>query len=145
MLTRSFLLQLFLFLALALVGCGGPDGPEGYNHAGVRHFEEGRLEEAMTAYDEAIRLNPEFAAAYFNRGQTHFSLGAADRAIEDFNVAIELSPGHPQVPLAHAARAMAYTLLGKDEEAQQDIMRAVQLGYDYRRLVVLINGIKDQR
>ena len=136
---------MLIAIALALTGCGGPSGPEGYNHAGVEHFEQGRIEEAITEYSEAIRLEPEYAAAYYNRGQAYFTLGQAQLAIQDFDDAIRLSPDHPELPLAHVGRAMAYTLLGEDEEAQRDISRAVELGYDARRLIAAIDALKNQR
>ena len=136
---------LLLSAILALTGCGGPSGPEGHNHAGVEHFEDGRLEEAIAEYSEAIRLDHEYAAAFYNRGQTYFTLGQAKLAIQDYDEAIRLSPDRPELPLVHASRAMAYTLLGEDEEALRDIGRAVELGYDARRLVAAIDALKDQR
>ena len=53
----SFVVPLLLLsLTLALTGCSGPSGPEGHNHAGVEHVEQGRIEEAITEYSEAIRI-----------------------------------------------------------------------------------------
>ena len=138
-------LLLIVPVALLLSGCGGPSGPEGYNRAGVEHFEQGRIEEAITEYSEAIRLEPEYAAAYYNRGQAYFTLGQAKLAIQDYDEAIRLSPDRPELPLVYVGRAMAYTLLGEDEEALRDIGRAVELGYDARRLVAAIDALKDQR
>ena len=141
----SVLGLLIIPVALLLAGCGGPSGPEGHNKAGVEHFEQGRVQEAITEYSEAIRLDPEYAAAYYNRGQAYFTLGQAQLAIQDYDEAIRLSPDRPELPLAHVGRAMAYTLLGKDEEAQRDISRAVELGYDARRLIAASDVVKDQR
>ena len=136
---------LLLSAILALTGCGSPSGPEGHNHAGVEHFEKGRLDEAIAEYSEAIRLDPQFAAAYYNRGQAYFTIGKAQLAIQDYGDAIRLSPDRPELPLAYAGRAMAYTLLGEDEEAQRDIGRAVELGYGARRLIAAIDALKNQR
>ena len=99
----------------------------------------------MAEYNEAIRLDPKFAAAYFNRGQTYFALGHQLEAVRDYTEAIRLNPQHPYVPLAYASRAMSYTLLGNDPEAHQDIGRAVELGYDPRLLLRAIDKLKDQR
>ena len=58
-----------MLILLALAACGGPDGADGYNHAGVQHFEKGRLEEAFAAYAEVIPPDTGYTAAYYNRGQ----------------------------------------------------------------------------
>ena len=99
----------------------------------------------MNEYNEAILLDPEFAAAYYNRGQTYFTLGRAQRAFSDYDKAISLSPNHPQLPLAHAGRALAYTLLDDDVAAQEAMAEAVRLGYDGRRLIAEVNVMKKQR
>ena len=66
---RSFLVMaLFAALALALVGCGGLSEAEERYNAGVELQEQGSLEEAISEYDEAIRLDPQLADAYNNRG-----------------------------------------------------------------------------
>ncbi len=135
---------LALLLALALAACGGPSGAEEYNHIGVQHFEEGRLNKAITAYSEAIRLNPEYTAAYYNRGQAYFAVGRPGRAIENHTRAIDLSLNDPQQPLAYAGRAMAFTLLGQNDQAQADIAKAVELGFDPSLLVALITELKNQ-
>ena len=38
-------------------------GADGRYNAGLDYQEQGSLEEAIAEYDEAIKLNPEFAAA----------------------------------------------------------------------------------
>lgn len=138
-------LILSLSAALILAACGGPSSPEEHTRAGVQHFEEQRVQEAIAEYTEAIRLDPDYAAAYFNRGQARFTLGSAQEAISDYDDAIRLSPNRPELPLAHAGRAMAHTLLGNDEAAQRDITEAVRLGYDAGRLIAAIDTLKGQR
>ncbi len=46
----------------------------------------------MREFNEAIRLNPDYAEAYFNRGKTRREQGNIDRALGDFNEAIRLKP-----------------------------------------------------
>ena len=60
--------------------------------AGVALHQEGRLEEAIAAYDEAIRLDPQDAAAYNNRGNAYGDLGQPEKAIQDLDEAIRLDP-----------------------------------------------------
>ena len=64
---------------------------------------------------------------------------------QDYVEAIRLNPGRAQVRLVYASRAMAYTMLGNDAEAQEDIGRAVELGHDPRLLLRAIDELKKQR
>ena len=47
---------------------------------------------AIADYDQAIRLNPNYAAAYNSRGLAYDDKRDYDRAIADFNKAIKLNP-----------------------------------------------------
>ena len=46
----------------------------------------------MQDYDEAIRLDPQDAVAYYNRGVAYKNLGQTERANQDFAQAIRLDP-----------------------------------------------------
>lgn len=56
-------------------------------------MDNGNLNEALTDFNEAIRLKPEFAAAYNNRGLVHIEEGNLGAALYDFNEAIRIQPG----------------------------------------------------
>ena len=78
---RTPLMLIPLLLTFALIGRGNPNvGP---SDAGVQLSNEGRWEEAITEFDEAIRLNPEDALAYYNRANAYHNLGEYQSAIED--------------------------------------------------------------
>ena len=66
-------------------------GADGRYNTGLDHQEQGRLEEAIAEYDEAIKLNPEFAAALKNRGVAYGELGQVGRAIQDYQPVISLN------------------------------------------------------
>ncbi len=86
------LLLLSLALPLILLACTGLSEADIHYNAGVELQEQGRLQEAIAEYDEAIRLDPEYADAYINRGVAYFNLGQLERAIRDFDEAILLKP-----------------------------------------------------
>src|SRR5437764_1191815 len=53
---------------------------------------KGRSNEAMVHYEEALRLQPYYADAYYNRGNVLFAKGRIDEAIADWEKALELQP-----------------------------------------------------
>ena len=53
---------------------------------------QGKLQEAVQAYDKAIQLKPDFAEAHSNRGITLKDLGRLDEAVESYDKAIQLKP-----------------------------------------------------
>ena len=53
--------------------------------------EEISLEKTMADYNEAIRLNPNFAKAYYHRGLLHYQNQEYQTAKEDFHRAIQLN------------------------------------------------------
>lgn len=58
----------------------------------VAHAGCGNYDRALADYDEAIRLNPKDANAFYNRGVTHAMKYDNDRAIADYDEAIRLNP-----------------------------------------------------
>jgi tetratricopeptide (TPR) repeat protein len=72
----------------ALAACGGLSKADKEYNRGVDLLREARIEEAIAAYDEAIRLDSTLAVAYHNRALAYENLGFVDRAVEDYNEAI---------------------------------------------------------
>jgi tetratricopeptide (TPR) repeat protein len=63
----------------------------------IRCFELNRKQEndkAIGDCNQAIRLNPNYANAFFNRSNAYRAKGQYDRAIEDFDQAIRLKPNY---------------------------------------------------
>ena len=54
--------------------------------------EIGKAENAIAAYDVAIRLKPDYAAAHCNRGSLYYALGDYTAALRDYDAAIRLKP-----------------------------------------------------
>ena len=118
-----------------------PEDANTFNKRGIAYFRLGQYERAIEDYDEAIQLAPRFAP-YYNRGMAYFNQGLYDRAIEDYDEAIRLDP---QIAISYANRALAYTRLGKDQEAQLDVARAVELGISRAELETEIAKVKARR
>ena len=84
-------------------------------------------EDAIAAYDEAVRLKPNDALAYNNRGVAKNSLGRHEAAIADYNQAIQLKPDYA---LAYINRGVAKNALGHREAAIADYDEAIRLKSD---------------
>lgn len=52
--------------------------------------------EVISAYDEFIKNNPDFAEGYVGRGNAYRSLGQVDDAIKDYDQAIALKQNYPE-------------------------------------------------
>lgn len=69
-----------------------PKGYAGWCDKGDLLFQFGKKEEAIKAYDQAIRLKPDFAEAWYNKSAALASVGKVDDAVEARNRALKLKP-----------------------------------------------------
>ena len=74
---------------------------------GVARAVLGQHDAAIADYDEALRLNPNYAEAYNNRGVAKVQLRRIDEARQDFEMALNLAQatGNPDL-VAQAAQAL---------------------------------------
>lgn len=107
----------------------GRNGALKYFRTGAVYLNSGRYEEAVKAYREAVRLNPEFAEAYNNLGVSLTRLKKYEEAIECFHQAIRLKPG---LPNPNYNLGNLYNYLGRYEEALKPLRQAISLNPNYR-------------
>merc|ERR1719331_2391135 len=88
---------------------------------------EGRLEDAISCYTEAVKLNPTSAAMYAKRASIYLKLKKPKKALLDCNKAIELNSDSAQ---GYKWRGKANRLLGNWEDAYNDLTLACKLDYD---------------
>jgi tetratricopeptide (TPR) repeat protein len=94
-------------------------------------FEKGYrssdLDEKYHCHSEAVRLKPDYPAAYNNRGVAYYGKGDFDAAIKDYSEAIRLKPDYPA---AYYCRGNARKDKGDIEGAIKDYSEAIRLKPD---------------
>ena len=86
--------------------------------------EGGKAEKALSAYDTAIRLQPNYAEVYNNRGNIKSRLGSRDAALDDYDKAIRLNPNFAE---AYSNRGAAKFRLDENASALADLNEAIRL------------------
>ncbi|MGB8689603.1 MAG: tetratricopeptide repeat-containing serine protease family protein [Microcoleus sp.] len=105
----------------------GPKADDFYIQ-GVNRFYQGDFQGAIAAYDRAIQLNPNYAAAYFNRAETLLNSEDSKRALEDLNQGLRISPNNVEALLI---RGSARQQLGDDQGATDDWNQVVRINPRY--------------
>jgi len=100
-------------------------------HIGRYHLANGERTKALDAFNDALRLNPQFVQAYVARGKLYSELGQYESALVDLNFALRLQPTHAE---AFAYRGFANLSLGKFQEAMPDLEMALRIDPTYARV-----------
>ncbi|MDX1574953.1 MAG: tetratricopeptide repeat protein, partial [Kiloniellales bacterium] len=95
-----------------------------YNNRGASYRNLGRYNKAIEDYDAAIRLNPDYATAFYNRGIAYDRKGFYGLAIDDFDTAIRLDP---DLSDAYNQRGLAYVRDGRYDIAIENFSQAINL------------------
>ena len=106
---------------------------ETYFYRGNEKYLMRIYQDAITAYDEAIRLQPDFTNAYVNRGLAKEKLGQHESAIMDYSSAIKIDPALAE---AHNNRGSAQRRLGQHFLALEDLNTAIQIDPHYVKAYV---------
>ena len=97
---------------------------ETYFNRGVDSSQKGDFKKAVSDYNKAIDVNPEFVVAYLNRGYSHSRMGESDKAIADYTKAIELNPRYA---IAYHNRGFVYRRMGEYDRAILDFTKAIEI------------------
>jgi tetratricopeptide (TPR) repeat protein len=94
----------------------------------TRHVEQGRFEQAVIDYGEALRLKPTYIQAYHYRGIAHRDRGDPKRAIADLTEAINLGPNYAS---AYHDRGLVYVQQKNYHSAIADFKNALSIDPDF--------------
>ncbi|GAL94912.1 MAG: tetratricopeptide repeat protein [Microcystis wesenbergii TW10] len=99
---------------------------------GVKRLQQGDLEAAINNFNEAIRLNPNYAQAYGNRGIAYSRLQQYDQSLADYNQFIRFNPNSAA---AYYNRATLYDKLGDSQKAIADYDPAIRLNPNFTQAI----------
>lgn len=94
------------------------------NDRGIGLAKSDKMDEAVAAFGEAIRLAPSFVIPRFNRGLARSTRKDYEGAIADFDETLRLEPAHPK---ANLFRGYAYRERGMLERARDDFAEAIRI------------------
>ena len=99
-----------------------------HNNLGATLMEKGQVDEAISQYQEAIRLKSDYAGYQYNLGVALNKKGRINEALRQFQEAIRLAPDY-----AEACNNLGSVLMakGQTDEAISQFQRAIRLRPDY--------------
>ena len=95
-----------------------------YSNRGVVRADLGDKQGAIEDYNQAIKINPNYAPAYNNRGNVRAELGNKQGAIDDYNQVIRINPNYA---LAYYNRGIVRDELGDKQGAIDDYNLAIKI------------------
>ena len=104
-----------------------------YNKLGLRRIDERKYEEAIAAFTEAIKIEPDESSNYQNRGAARemllsqsgaTTLNEYEGVIADYTEAINLDPN---TPVSYYQRGILIAKVGRTHEAVLDLEKALQI------------------
>jgi tetratricopeptide (TPR) repeat protein len=106
----------------------GPSTATDWINKGHDLYMQGKYDEAIKAYDEAIKLDPKYDAAWNNKGIALSLQGKYDEAIKAYDEAIRLDPKYTN---AWNNKGWALNRLGKYDDAIKAYDEAIRLDPKY--------------
>ena len=91
---------------------------------GYLHSLQDEKDQALSAYDEAIKLDPNFADVYTSRGILNHRLGNFKESLLDFDTVIRLEP---ELTEAYINRGTVKRSMGEYQDAIEDYNEAIRL------------------
>ena len=105
------------------LACTSSNSIAHYN-LGVELYRKGRMDEAISHYQEALQIEPDYAEARNNLGNALLQRGDVDDAISNYQKALQIKPDY-----AEACNNLGAVLLrkGQVDEAISDFKQALQI------------------
>jgi tetratricopeptide (TPR) repeat protein len=121
----SGLLATLLFLGV-VTGWSAAQDVQTYVNQGIKYSQEGHYDQALKAFDQALKLKPKDPALITYKGIVYYAMGQNSRAMPLFEEAIKLNPNFGR---AYYQRGMIYEKQERYDQALADLQKAKNLGY----------------
>jgi tetratricopeptide (TPR) repeat protein len=121
---------------------GNPYDVEAYFNLGSFLLRQGKLLEAVGAFNEAIRNQPDYALAHYSLGTTLAMAGRLEQATVEFRAAIRVAPDYAE---AHYNLAHAMFLQGKLEQAIAEFRAAIGSSPGYAKAHLGLGMVLDRQ
>lgn len=115
---------------------------EQIKNEGNRLMKEGKYHEALISYNRALTFDPKNPIFYCNRAAACIRLGENDRAVRDCKSALVYNPNYGK---AYGRMGIAYSNLGKFDDAQAAYSKAIELEPDNQDYRTNLEVAKNQR
>ncbi|MEM7129436.1 MAG: tetratricopeptide repeat protein [Chloroflexota bacterium] len=102
-----------------------PNNFEAYVELGMAYFEANQFDDAMAAFQQAIQLNPDAAAAHNGVGRVCYHTGPVQAAIDAYERAIELDRKYKDP--YYGLGILYFSKLGDYDAAIEAFQRAIEL------------------
>jgi len=123
---RVAYLPLVWLSLLLLPGAAAAQDVQSAIDQGIKHSQAGRYDQALQAFDQALKLKPNDPALITFKGIVYYARGQNDQAMKAFEAAIKLNPNFGR---AYYQRGMIYEKQEKYDQAVADLQKAKSLGY----------------
>jgi tetratricopeptide (TPR) repeat protein len=100
-----------------------------YVWRGIAWYNKKDYDNAITDYDKAIAINPNYTLAFYNRGFAWVVKKEYNKAIEDYRKAIEIEP-EPDYANAYVVGASILKAMKEYDTAIEDYSRAIEIDPD---------------
>ena len=105
-----------------------PQAALAWSNLGEIANDNGRYEEALSGYQESLRIDPGNMTVRENLGGVLAGLGRLDEAIAEYRIVVARNPGNPR---AHSNLGAALARKGLLDEAVPEFKAALQVSPDY--------------
>jgi tetratricopeptide (TPR) repeat protein len=119
-------LPLVLLVLLLLPGLSPAQDVQSYIDQGIKNSQSGLYDQALQAFDQALKLKPNDPALITYKGIVYYARGNNGKAMQLFEEAIKLNPNFAR---AYYQRGMVSQAQEKYKEAIPDLEKAKSLGY----------------
>ncbi len=80
---------------IAKLPAGSTVDPATLLNIGIKHYNDGKMPEALAEFERVVKENPTLPDAYYYRGLVYLATGKTAESKADFQKLLELDPNHP--------------------------------------------------